>query len=453
MEIEGREPTTLDHALEVWRTGQALLIQAVEDGGLTALDDVGFVGFLQEHERIRNQGSLVDHRAIRDAEARRLPDTWTQPNLAGVLVQVLRLSHGEAARRVRAAEQVGERVTMTGEPLAPLRPALAAAQRAGDASPEQGDVCIRAIASVDHRGFDPADLDTADQLLAGFTRTFEPKKLRDLAAQVVERIDPDGSVPEERLNDDRRHLAFRKLRDGMYDVEGRLTGPAGAKLQAVLGPLARPRVDKIDLEDGRQLDEPDPRHHGQRTHDALEEVCDRLLRSGTLPDSGGTPATVIITTTDADLRTRHGTGETSDGTRLSADAVVGLADQADVVTVLLSPLGAVLDLGRTRRCASPTQTLALIARDHGCSFPGCSRPPEWSERHHVIAWIDGGPTSVDNLTLLCSYHHHNFAAHGWTCHMTDALPTWTPPKWIDREQKPIRNTRITARQLTAQLRQ
>jgi len=311
---------------------------------------------------------------------------------------VLRLSHGEAARRVRAAEQVGERVTMTGEPLAPLRPALAAAQRAGDASPEQVDVCVRAIASVDQRGFDPADLDAADELLAGFTRSFEPTRLRDLARQVVDRIDPDGSVPQEKLNSDRRHLAFRKTRDGMVDVEGRLTGIVGAKVAAVLGPLARPRVEKVTLDDGRVVDEPDPRHHGQRTHDALEEVCDRLLRSGTLPDSGGTPATVIITTTEADLHARRGSGETSDGTRLSADAVVGLSDEADVVTVLLSPLGAVLDLGRTRRCASPTQTLALIARDAGCSFPGCSRPPEWCERHHVVAWIDGGPTAVDKVT-------------------------------------------------------
>ena len=453
MGSEGGEATEVDRALELWAAAQDQLIKVVEDGGLGVLDDLGLVGFAQRCEQIRNRTSLIDHRVVRDAESRRLPETWTQPNLTAVLVQVLRLSHGEAARRVRAAEQVGERVTMTGEPLAPLRPALAAAQRAGDASPEQVDVCVRAIASVDHRGFDPADLDAADQLLAGFTRTFEPKRLRDLAQQMVDRIDPDGTVPQDKLNADRRHLEMRKLKDGMYACEGRLTGTAGAKLQAVLGPLAKPRVDKITLDDGQVVDEPDPRHHGQRTHDALEEVCDRLLRSGTLPDSGGTPATVIVTTTEAELRAKRGSGGTSDGTRLSTDAVLGLADQADIVTVVLSPLGAVLSLGRTRRCASPAQTLALIARDGGCSFPGCSRPPEWCERHHVEAWIDGGATDVANLTLLCSYHHHHFAARGWTCQMTDGLPTWTPPRWIDREQKPIRNTRITARHLTDQLKQ
>ena len=329
--------------------------------------------------------------------------------------------------------------------LQPLRPALAAAQRAGEASPEQVDVCLRAIGSVDHRGFDPADLDAADALLAGFTRTFGPKPLGDLAAQVVERIDPDGTRPKDELNADRRHLAFRKTRDGLYAVEGRLTGAAGAKLHAVLSPLAAPRLGKVTLDDGRVVEEPDPRHHGQRTHDALEEVCDRLLRSGTLPDSGGTPATVIITISEEQLRARRGSGTTSDGTRLSADAVCGLADEADVYVAALNPLGVVLDLGRTRRCASPGQTAALIARDLGCSFPGCTRPPEWSERHHVVAWVDGGLTNLANLTLLCSYHHHHFAARGWTCLMTDGLPTWIPPIWVDPERRPLRNARITAR--------
>ena len=88
-------------------------------------------------------------------------------------------------------------------------------------------------------------------------------------------------------------------------VEGRLTGTVGAKLQAVLGPLARPRVESVTLDDGRQVEQEDLRHHGQRTHDALEEVCDRLLRSGTLPSTGGTPATVIVTIDEQDLTARR----------------------------------------------------------------------------------------------------------------------------------------------------
>ena len=102
-----------------------------------------------------------------------------------------------------------------------------------------------------------------------------------------------------------------------------------------------------------------------------------------------------------------------------------------------------LRLGRTRRIASRSQTIALHARDHGCSFPGCNTAPEWSERHHIIPWIDGGSTDLDNLTLLCSYHHHNFASKGWHCQINpDGLPEWTPPWWIDRTRHPMINTRI-----------
>ena len=112
---------------------------------------------------------------------------------------------------------------------------------------------------------------------------------------------------------------------------------------------------------------------------------------------------------------------------------------------LVSSVGVVLQLGRTRRIASCGQTVALIARDGGCSFPGCDRPPEWCERHHVTEWARGGRTDLANLTLLCAWHHHNFAARGWTCVMIDDLPAWIPPIWVDRDRRPVRNARVLAR--------
>jgi hypothetical protein len=63
-----------------------------------------------------------------------------------------------------------------------------------------------------------------------------------------------------------------------------------------------------------------------------------------------------------------------------------------------------------------------------------------------LARAAGGRTDLDNLTLLCAFHHHNFASRGWTCLMVDDLPAWVPPRWIDREQRPLRNTRVLARQ-------
>jgi hypothetical protein len=52
---------------------------------------------------------------------------------------------------------------------------------------------------------------------------------------------------------------------------------------------------------------------------------------------------------------------------------------------------------------------------------------------------------MTNLTLLCRYHHHNFASRGWACRLNhDGLPAWIPPRHIDPDQTPLVNTRIQA---------
>jgi hypothetical protein len=72
-------------------------------------------------------------------------------------------------------------------------------------------------------------------------------------------------------------------------------------------------------------------------------------------------------------------------------------------------------------------------------FSGCTVPASWCQAHHVIPWADGGPTTTDNGTLLCGHHHREHERLGWTAIMTDGTPTWTPPAWIDRAQRPIHN--------------
>src|SRR5829696_3155250 len=104
----GAEPTAADLALDVLSTDLDHLIKIVEDGGLFSYDNAGLVGFMQSFERLRNRLPLIDHRAIIDAQRRTLADALTQGSLNRVLVQSLRLSPGEAARRVYAAEALGE---------------------------------------------------------------------------------------------------------------------------------------------------------------------------------------------------------------------------------------------------------------------------------------------------------------------------------------------------------
>jgi hypothetical protein len=58
----------------------------------------------------------------------------------------------------------------------------------------------------------------------------------------------------------------------------------------------------------------------------------------------------------------------------------------------------------------------------------------------VVEYRTGGPTSVDNGTLLCGHHHRSFEQAGWAVAIVDGTAWWTPPTWIDPQQRPVRNT-------------
>jgi hypothetical protein len=438
--------TALEAAVDGVRTALGHLIKVVDDGALDDLGAQGLVGFLAEVEQVRNVWPVVDRAAIQYGIEQGVPAVLTEPSMARVLMAGLRLSAGEAFRRVRSAEHTAERRSMTGEPLGAFRPELAAAQAEGVVTPEQVGLIDAALRKVDH--CDPAAVTAGEKLLVDAARKLGPKDLGVVAARMVDAIDPDGVSPaDEREHRERRFFHLVHRGDGSWAGDFRLTPELGQKLHALLGPLMTPQTTRYTTGDGdeaHQQVEADTRTHGQRRHDAVETMVDRLLRGGDLPESGGIPTTLLIVMSYADYRAGQGVARYADGTPLPVPNALRLADQADAVWCVKAPTGAVLDLHRTRRIASPSQTLALIARDGGCSFPGCHHPPQWCERHHIIAWQDGGDTNLDNLTLLCRYHHRHFEQGGWTCRLnTDGLPVWHPPKWIDRRQRPILNPRIT----------
>ena len=185
----------VDFALDQLATCLDHLVKVVEDGGLDYFCDPQLVTVMQTFERIRNRMPLIDHRLISDATARNLPDVLTQGTMLPTLTSMLRLSPGEAARRIRAADAVGDRTSMLGESLPPTRTHLAAAQRDGEITAEQVAIIERALAKVDHRGFDPADLEAGERLLTEHARTFGPKQLKILADRVVDVINPRRHPP------------------------------------------------------------------------------------------------------------------------------------------------------------------------------------------------------------------------------------------------------------------
>jgi hypothetical protein len=71
-----------------------------------------------------------------------------------------------------------------------------------------------------------------------------------------------------------------------------------------------------------------------------------------------------------------------------------------------------LNLGRASRVVQPAQRSALMVRDRGC-LPGLCRPLAWCDAHHLQHWVDGGPTNLNNLALLCRAHHRAVHEGGW----------------------------------------
>ena len=381
-------------------------------------------------ETQRRRLPVADHRLIGELDARAVAGELACASTPALLMQLLRVTPAEAKARVRAAADLGPRRTLTGEPLDPIFPAVAAAQAAGSISDRHAAVIRH---TVDHLPAAAADQAAeVEQVLTGHAQRLDADQLARAGQRVLACLDPDGRLTNERDHDRRRHGSLTRRRDGSGDLRVRLTPAALAKCQAVLDPLAAPRP----AADGTA----DPRTAGQRLHDAVEEAADRLLRAGDLPDCGGTPTTVLITLALSDLLNRTGTATTAHGGLISVAEALRLAAEAELIPVVLNDSGGVLGYGRTRRVASAQQRLALAARDGGCSFPACDRPAGWCQVHHVVPWIDGGPTDLDNLTLVCGFHHREFAKRGWDCTTINGVPHWRPPAFIDPQRKPRRNT-------------
>jgi Domain of unknown function (DUF222) len=106
-------------------------------------------------------------------------------------------------------------------------------------------------------------------------------------------------------------------------------------------------------------------------------------------------------------------GRLLDGTVLDAATIRRLACDCGIHRVVMAGRSSILDYGWTTRTIPANLWAALVIRDQTCRFPGCDRPPQWCEAHHVQPWEHGGPTAITNLVCLCSRHHHLLHGPGW----------------------------------------
>lgn len=105
------------------------------------------------------------------------------------------------------------------------------------------------------------------------------------------------------------------------------------------------------------------------------------------------------------------------GPTLPVETVRRISCDCSVVGVLMRDQQP-LSIGRKARTIPSAIRRALERRDGGCTFPGCGAT-RFVEGHHILHWANGGETSLDNLTLLCSHHHHLLHEGGYCLERTD----------------------------------
>ena len=344
-----------------------------------------------------------------------------------------------SARKAKADVTMARRLHT--DPDRPLRK-VAESLSAGELTVEHVRAIVTGTARV------PIDrMAEAEEALVQVSKELNAGLTGRAAQRIHQLLMPDDALERREWARSQRDLDLVQTFQGMWWIQGLLSPESGAALAAVLEPLARPvRSDGV----------PDDRSAGQRRADALGQLASWAASAGMPPRAGGIRPQVAVRIDLGDLMEGRlgeawigrSTGEGRGGPislwaarRIACDASlswiagrdragedgdpagqrdhrVGLVDQvgsnapsivAELLRDFAPALGGlpweVLAVGRSTRLVTSSQRSALNARDRGCVYPGCDRPPEWCDAHHLVHWADGGPTDLDNLALVCEHHH------------------------------------------------
>jgi hypothetical protein len=179
----------------------------------------------------------------------------------------------------------------------------------------------------------------------------------------------------------------------------------GAELHLVESAI-RSHADRIPPNPETNLFDPYP----VRLADGLVEVC---------ATSGDQSSPQFQVTLHADLEAlttttteTTGVAELQAGPVIASETARRLSCDAIVETAVYDDCR-ILGVGRRTRMIPGWLRRQLWHRDGGCRFPGCGRRG-WVHGHHIRHWADGGPTNLDNLVLLCGFHHRFLHEADWT---------------------------------------
>lgn len=304
----------------------------------------------------------------------------------------------------------------------------------------------------------------------GTTTTLHEDRLLVRARVLRDLADLDSVAQREESRREERSLTLYRRADGMTRLSWLLDPESAALVTDVYDRATSPRLGGprtgVQFVDGGEVggrEEADGapivdlaeriRRDERSTAQVASDAFVQLLTTGAAADEGtllASPTAAIRVLVSADtLATRRGVA-TVEGQH----DVVGLPTLdrllcGGVVTpIVIDAGGQPLDVGRDQRMFTHRQRVALAARDGGCRWPGCERPPSWCEAHHIDEWTrDHGRTDTRRGILLCKHHHLLAHNHGWTFTVRSRGrgdppgpdEYWlTPPTTVDPHQKPLR---------------
>lgn len=304
-----------------------------------------------------------------------------------------------AGQQIRLAQQVDD------------APAIKAVMGEPGMSPVKAQIVTDALAGLPET-ITPEQRTLIETKLAEQAPGLPVRDLKTAASRALEHVDVARADETENAALERDEAAQADLVRFWIGQPDEATGmvPFGGKTDPITADMLRSLIEAKTAPRHRQ----DPTGHRPDHAAVMGEAFNALVRQIPATDQhGGVPATLVVTISeDALLERTNAAGVTSHGTRISASQARQLACNAGIVPAVLGGNGLPLDLGRRQREFSTAQRLALAQRDLGCAHPGCSRPPGWTEAHHIDHWVrDEGPTDLRNGVLLCAHHHRAVHTH------------------------------------------
>ena len=287
-------------------------------------------------------------------------------------------------------------------------PHLASAFAAGRLGTAKIDACLAARVELEDR-FAEAEADLVNRLApltaAGARRVMAAWRT---AAAMLEGLDLDAPADDGDAN--RLHLS--ETFGGRWRLDADLDQITGTEIHTALENL----LDR-DFQSGA-LNATDQVSRSKLLADALAELVTAGATGGTR--NGRPRPSVHINVDHKALLGEHADTlvealwgwrhQSSTGTPVDLSTIHHLLCNADVTEILTrynldgttDPLG----VTHTRRYPTRSERDALDQRDQGCVYPGCDTPPNRTEAHHTVPYEIGGYTRLDELVLLCRYHHH-----------------------------------------------